>query len=61
MCIPCSHAETEPDYLSITRNAQGDVTSTTLYVCDYYAKQIYAPGIDPNTPDLLTSKMTAFD
>ena len=32
-----------------------------MYICDYYAKQIYAPGQNPNDPNILSSPTKAFD
>ena len=62
MCFPCSFGETDPDYATVTRDPTTQaVTAVTLYVCDYYAAQIYAPMKDPNKSNLLTSPPEDFD
>lgn len=60
LCTPCQFGTSTPDYISNTYAADGTVASTTLYVCDYFAKMLYAPGQDPNTVDL-SKPTTAFD
>jgi hypothetical protein len=54
LCAPCTPQSNQPTYL------QKAGAVTTLYVCDYYAKQIYSPGINPAQADL-SKPTSAFD
>ena len=61
-CVPCTASLTQPDYIQVQRDkSTNEVTQTTVFLCDYYAKQIYAPGQDPNDLQILTKPTKAFD
>ncbi len=67
MCVTCNiGADADLDYIKNIATTVGTgttaqtVTQTTLYICDFYAKELYAPGMDPNFVSL-DKPTTAFD
>ena len=52
ICITCEYGDSVPDFVYHRRDSGGNIIGTDLYICDLYAKQLYAPGQDPQTVDL---------
>lgn len=64
LCVTCEYSELGdevPDYVVQTRDsATQQITGTTLYICESFAKMLYAPDMDPVEVDL-TKPSQAFD
>ena len=64
LCVTCEYSEDAdevPDYVVHTRDSQTQqITGTTLYICESFAKMLYAPDMDPAAVDLAKPSQ-AFD